>query len=441
MATMKVGVYRKYHGPIPTDGSGRKLARSEWPKRRRHSWAARWFGSDGRRYSRSFETRKEAERYAEEKQSNVREGHADPPPEVGLFDFAREHESLMAGQVSRGTLREQTRVLRYLEDMYGNHPLRQFARRDAEGYIKRRSDSGVSASTINKEVATLRRVFNLAADRRGYLLRASNPFAGIGKRKVSQRPKRYVSGDEMQRILRCIPLLKWRTFLSLLYTTGLRLSEACHLTWDDIDFAGRMVQVAPKRDPGTRVPWEPKDHELRAVPLSPRILELLGDLKSACEDGVPYVFLSRARHEEVMRQFRAGKWYEGRAIINNVLRNFKAIVHRAGVGRCTLHDLRRSCLTNWARELPAHVVQKLAGHSSVETTLRYYLCVGDADLEKARDVGDTLALAASPTDPKLTHKAKKGADLGPGDEQAGIATCPKSLNGSVLCAKDGWCAR
>ncbi len=86
------------------------------------------------------------------------------------------------------------------------------------------------------------------------------------------------------------------------------------------------------------------------------------------------------------------------------------------MGRCTLHDLRRSCLTNWARELPAHVVKKLAGHSSVETTPRCYLCVGDADLEKARDFGDTLALATSPTAPKLTHKAEKRADLGPGDE-------------------------
>jgi len=35
-----------------------------------------------------------------------------------------------------------------------------------------------------------------------------------------------------------------------------------------------------------------------------------------------------------------------------------------------VEDLRRSCITNWAKELPAHVAQRLAGHSSLETTVR-----------------------------------------------------------------------
>ena len=68
MATEKVGIYRKYHGKIPTDKSGQSLPKSDWPKKRAFRWAVRWFGSDGKRYSKSFKTRKEAERYAEIKQ-------------------------------------------------------------------------------------------------------------------------------------------------------------------------------------------------------------------------------------------------------------------------------------------------------------------------------------------------------------------------------------
>ena len=54
MAIEKVGVSRKYHGPVPIDESGNPLPRSEWPRRRTFRWAVRWFGSDGKRYSRTF---------------------------------------------------------------------------------------------------------------------------------------------------------------------------------------------------------------------------------------------------------------------------------------------------------------------------------------------------------------------------------------------------
>ena len=91
MATEKVGIYRKYHGKIPTDKSGQPLSKSEWPKKRAFRWAVRWFGSDGKRYSKSFKTRKEAERFTKSKQSDVRNGKADPPPAITLTGFKAEH--------------------------------------------------------------------------------------------------------------------------------------------------------------------------------------------------------------------------------------------------------------------------------------------------------------------------------------------------------------
>jgi len=440
MATTKVGVYRKYHGRIPKDSSGNAVPKAEWPRKRPHSWAVRWFGLDGGRYSRSFETRKEAVRFAESKQSEVREGNGDPPPDIGLADFQKEHESLMTGQVSRNTLREQTRALGYLGELLENKLMRRVTRHDAERYIRRRSRVGVSASTINKEIASLKRVFNLA-QRRSYLPEGSNPFVGIDKRKVSQRAKRYVSGEEVRRIIKHAPSLKWRVLLSLLYTTGLRLSEACHLTWDDVDFGTGMVQVAPKRDPRRTVPWEPKDHELRHIPLGKATAELLRGWQSARADGVPYLFVPAERYERVMQQLRGGQWHEGRELMNNVLRSFKVIVKNAGARPCTVHDLRRSCLTNWAREVPAHVLQRLAGHSSMETTLKYYLSVERSDLEKARQVGDAAILSGDSTDPKLTHSALNRQNGAFPAAASKSADCPKSMSTDDLGGRNGWYAR
>ena len=84
----------------------------------------------------------------------------------------------------------------------------------------------------------------------------------------------------------------------------------------------------------------------------------------------------------------------------------KVLTLPLGVGPCTIHDLRRSCITNWARRLPIHVVQKLAGHSDINTTETYYLSVQSEDLANTRRLQSELVgdiLADSGTDPLLTH--------------------------------------
>jgi integrase len=91
--------------------------------------------------------------------------------------------------------------------------------------------------------------------------------------------------------------------------------------------------------------------------------------------------------------------------VNNLIRDFDVIRCRAAVPKCTLHDLRRSAITNWARVLPIHIVQKLAGHSDIKTTQQYYLAIDENYLERARSL-QTEILRSNLTDPKLTHSGK-----------------------------------
>ena len=95
-----------------------------------------------------------------------------------------------------------------------------------------------------------------------------------------------------------------------------------------------------------------------------------------------------------------------------MFRRFKTLCRKAKVGPYTLHDLRRSCITNWARKLPIHVVQKLAGHSDIRTTQKYYLSIQAEDIQKVQWV-QTKVLGKIPakdlTDPKLTHSGQKRA--------------------------------
>ena len=55
----------------------------------------------------------------------------------------------------------------------------------------------------------------------------------------------------------------------------------------------------------------------------------------------------------------------------------------------------------------AHVVQQLAGHSSIKTTQQYYLSVQEDDLEKARRV-QSAVLEVDPTDQILTNSGQNG---------------------------------
>ena len=90
---------------------------------------------------------------------------------------------------------------------------------------------------------------------------------------------------------------------------------------------------------------------------------------------------------------------------------------RTGVGLCTVHDLRRSRIMNWAKALPIHVVQQLAGHSDIRTTQQSCLSSQAEDGAKAQAVKKRLlrkALEKDLTDPRLPHLCRGRSSSGRG---------------------------
>ena len=124
----------------------------------------------------------------------------------------------------------------------------------------------------------------------------------------------------------------------------------------------------------------------------------MANLQADLAEGIPYVFLPAWRWHRIWQMRRAGRWKEGQDLINNFVRNYHKLREEAGVAECTLHDLRRSSITNWAKVLPIYVVQKLTSHSDIKTTQKYYLAVQEEDLEMARRVQSKI-LESNLTDP------------------------------------------
>jgi integrase len=274
----------------------------------------------------------------------------------------------------------------FIQHVGGHIRLREVSPRHAESFIASRLRQKLAPATVNKDIRTLKRVFNLAIHPREYLLQGSNPFRSVKPRKHAEKPKRFVAPEEFRALMNAAENDWWRALLTVAYATGLRRGEILNLTWNDIDFAGHCVRVSPKNNTDQLLAWEPKDHECRIIPAPHQVMPLLADLRAGSEEECPYPFLGKRRWSRILWQRRQGNWRDDKTLVNNVDRKFRALRTKAGVAHCTLHDLRRSCITNWACELPAHVVQKLAGHSDIKTTQKYYLIVRQEDLERARNV-------------------------------------------------------
>jgi integrase/recombinase XerD len=141
-----------------------------------------------------------------------------------------------------------------------------------------------------------------------------------------------------------------RALLELLYSSGLRVSEALGLDVGDLSFAGAYVRVIGKGD------------KERLVPVGDVALEALGRYLGDRDRGP--LFLSRRGR----RLDRMAAW-----------RILRAAAVAAGLGgRVTPHTLRHSFATHLLEGgADLRVVQELLGHASITTTQLYTHVTGE----------------------------------------------------------------
>lgn len=272
-------------------------------------------------------------------------------------------------------------------------------------FLDRLRASGRSSATTAAYLKALRRFYG---DRGGVspvtpaLLARWKPY----RRHKRQRPHYYPEA-ELDRIMAVCEHVApgpagyrtpgwWRAFITLLHDCGVRLSEAAHLIWRDVDFAEGVLRIqAHDRLPGV-FPWRPKaSGSNRTLAMTPRLAALLADLQARQAEGVPYVFLPAARYRELCER----ELPKSGEILAGILRGFVRIRRRAGIQEGTIHDLRRTCITNWARhpDLKPKDVQVLAGHEDIQTTLGIYTMVEEGDvLTKQRRI---MKLSVPPATP------------------------------------------
>lgn len=160
------------------------------------------------------------------------------------------------------------------------------------------------------------------------------------------KQRRFLTESEIDRLLRACEPEYYPIFFTLIHT-GMRKAELINLEWNDLNFKRRIIKIRRKSF------WVPKTGE-REIPMSEAVATVL--------DGLPrqshFVFPDET----------------GEAINTNFIRlQLIRIARNAGIYDLTqVHALRHtfaSLLLMRGVDLPS--VQKLMGHSKIETTLIY----------------------------------------------------------------------
>jgi site-specific recombinase XerD len=191
--------------------------------------------------------------------------------------------------------------------------------------------------------------------------------------KVAQKLPDILSGTEVENLFQAIESPKCRAVVMTAYGTGLRLSEVCRLSIDDIDSRRMVIHVR-----------QGKGRKDRYVMLPERILLMLRRYWVIERPAMPLLFPGQ----------RPGRCVSHSAVQRAVRESAAA----AGITkRVTPHVLRHSFATHLLElGTDVRVIQMLLGHRSIQTTMRY-----------TRVSGQHIARTESPIDVLGTPKQKR----------------------------------
>lgn len=234
--------------------------------------------------------------------------------------------------------------LKGLLSLYGYRKLTEITPKDIDDFKEIRLKS-VQPSTVNRELSTLRQIYNFAKRRNQYY--GENPVSISRLLPEENIKERILTGVEEDKLLSSSNEYLKPIIVSALQT-GMRKSEILTLKWSDVDLNNRIITISQTNT---------KNKKMRKVPINSVLRTLLYEqkLKSGTSE---YVFLSQN-----------GSPYKFHYCLNNA---FRSACKKAGITGFRFHDLRHTAATRMVEAGASIVaVSKILGHSDIKITMRY----------------------------------------------------------------------
>jgi len=248
------------------------------------------------------------------------------------------------------SVERERRSFTKLKEFFGNLPLVEINRSKVMEYKARRSQepiirkgkpvegSKIAFSTVNRELAFLRYLLNLAVDD-GII--DTVPRMKLQSEK-SRKRHRIASEDEYRALLGSMPRPAQRVLIGL-YESAMRLNELMRLPWDMVDMKVGMIRL-----PAEYV----KEKAPRTIPITEELREVLEEL--------------REEQRKVASIASCVFTRDGKAI-KSIRTSFELAKDKKGIEDLRLHDFRHTCITRWSlMGIPREIVMAASGHSSIE---------------------------------------------------------------------------
>lgn len=176
-----------------------------------------------------------------------------------------------------------------------------------------------------------------------------NPMANVAKIKYQAKQKPALDQTELERMRDTCRDDRERCLVEVLYSTGCRISEALNIRIKDI----RFDLPHPECD------VTGKGNKTRTVYFSPRAISIIRKYTAGRRHDSEWLFCNE----------RGG----GQMSKENAEKIFRKLRELAGLEdkRVSPHSMRHTMASHASRVAPVQVVQRLLGHSKIDTTMIY----------------------------------------------------------------------
>lgn len=253
----------------------------------------------------------------------------------------------------------------FLEKNYGSPEINQVNHSIIRSWLAHLKEEGLSAKSINRKISCLKSLFK-------YLLKTghidSTPMGKVVSPKVGKKLPVFVKEDDTKNLLTALNTSTedWRTLnakviITLLYATGMRLSELIGLRDRQIDFSRLQIKVLGK------------GNKERIIPFSQKIAEEIKEYQQLKKKQFDVTGDTLLVTEKGNKMYPRYVWL----LVNQYLARVSTLDKRSP------HILRHTFATHLMNQgADLNAVKELLGHSSLAATQVYT----HTTIEKLKDI-------------------------------------------------------
>ena len=263
---------------------------------------------------------------------------------------------------NKKSLIKAERSVKHLKEFFGGMKAVEITTPKIKEYIQNRMEEGRKNATINRELAALKRMFNLGAKCTPSKV---NQIPFIPMLKENNVRKGFFEHHEFLNLRDKLPNYLY-ALCTFAYKIGWRAEEVRSLEWNQVDRVNWIVTLNP---------GETKNDVPRTVCLDEEMREIFKELWKNRRLGCPYVF---HRDGKPIKDFRYA---------------WKKACKEVGIPGMIFHDFRRTAVRNMVRSgVPEVVAMKISGHKTRSVFDRYNIVSQDDLKEAARKQEEYLRL-------------------------------------------------